>query len=95
MSGEAQGYPAGYSMFLIALLFYMYPQQKITAVMAEGDDKDEIMSALPLYADIRILTQEEEEYKLLNNRTTYYVCKDHTCLPPVNEIPTDLQANRV
>lgn len=95
MSGEAQGYPAGYSMFLIALLFYMYPQQKITAVMAEGDDKDEIMSALPLYADIRILTQEEEEYKLLNNKTTYYVCKDHTCLPPVNEIPTDLQANRV
>lgn len=116
LSGEAEHYPAGYSLFLTALLFYQNPPQKITVVMAEKDSREEIMaenndsrmeekdgrkgirsenidsrqkiiSRLPLYADIKILQKEEGEYRLLNHRTTYYVCRNFTCLPPSNQEP--------
>ena len=46
-----------------------------------------ILRMLPLYADVRILQRETEEYKAINGKTTYYVCRDHACLPPSNEIP--------
>lgn len=85
MSSEALPYPAGYSMFLTLLLLYLYPPQKITVATADTDKADEIITRLPVYADI-ILTQPSEEYPLLNNRTTYYVCKNQTCLPPVNSL---------
>lgn len=86
MSDVAEDYPAGYSMFLTALLLYTCPPQKITAVLAETDKKEDIISRLPLYADIKILKEETPEFKLLNGKTTYYVCKNYMCLPPVNEI---------
>lgn len=87
MSSEALHYPAGYSMFLISLMFYLNPPQQITVVLSDTDKADEVIPHLPLYADIKILTQSSEEYRLLNNRTTYYVCKNQTCLPPTNSIP--------
>ena len=86
LSGEAKGYPAGHSLFLIALLLYLHPPKKITAVISE-EKPENILSALPLYADVRILPDSTSEYRLLNNRTTYYVCENHTCLPPSNELP--------
>ena len=86
MSHLAEGYPAGYCMFLTALLLYDYPPQKITAILSKTDTEEEIISRVPLYADIKILKEETPEFKLLNGKTTYYVCKDHICLPPVNEI---------
>ena len=89
MSGEAQEYPAGYGMFLTALLLYENPPQKITVVPADGDNKEEIMGRLPLYAEINILSGETREYKLLNGRTTYYVCKNYTCHPPANELMSE------
>ncbi len=46
-----------------------------------------ILRMLPLYADVRILQRETEEYKAINGKTTYYVCRDHACLPPSNGIP--------
>ncbi|MGN0252325.1 MAG: thioredoxin domain-containing protein [Oliverpabstia sp.] len=85
LSGEAEGYPAGHCLFLSALLMYLHPPKKITAVMSE-EEPENILSALPLYADVRILPEPTEEYRLINNRTTYYVCDNHTCLPPSNEL---------
>lgn len=87
LSGEAKGYPAGHSMFLIAQLLYENPPEKITVVLAEGASGEEILARLPLYADVRLLKQETEEYKLKDNRTTYYICRDQTCFPPTNEEP--------
>jgi Highly conserved protein containing a thioredoxin domain len=86
LSAEAERYPAGHSMFLTALLMYDHPPMKITAVLAEGRSREEIMPRLPLYADIRILKCPTEDYQLLNEKTTYYVCRDHTCFPPTNQI---------
>lgn len=87
MSAEAEGYPAGYSMFLTALLMDLNPPEKITVVLSEEDREEKIITALPIYADIKILIQDTLEYKLINNKTTYYVCKNHTCLPPSNQTP--------
>ncbi|MCI8716817.1 MAG: thioredoxin domain-containing protein [Lachnospiraceae bacterium] len=87
MSGEAEHYPAGYAVFLTALLFYQNPPEKITVVMAENDSKEKIVSHLPFYADIKILPDEEGDYRMLNHRTTYYVCRNFTCLPPSNQEP--------
>ena len=90
LSGEAEHYPAGYSVFLTALLVYQNPPEKITVVMEENDNKEKVLSRLPFYADIKILLKEEGEYRLLNHRTTYYVCRNFTCLPPSNQEPISL-----
>lgn len=84
MSGEAGKYPVGCSMFLIALLTYLNPPEKITVVLAKEDSRDKILPRLPLYADIKFLEQAKEGYELLNNKTTYYICKNQTCFPPTN-----------
>lgn len=86
LSAEAKDYPAGHSMFLTALLLYLNPPQKVTVVLSSDDSVEKIMCSLPVYADIKILTNATPEYKLLNDRTTYYVCKDHMCFPPTNRI---------
>ena len=102
LSAEAEQYPAGYCMFLTALLMYLHPPQKIVVVPgdeltagtagnfgAETDAEDKkktVMSRLPLYADVKILDGPTKEYSLLNGRTTYYVCRDYKCLPPSNTI---------
>ena len=85
MAGESGHYPAGYSMFLIAKLFYDDPPQKITVVILKDEKPENIFSQLPLYADVSLKT-EDETHALLNGKTTYYVCKNHMCLPPANEI---------
>lgn len=87
LSGEAAAYPAGHGMFLIALLYDLYPPQKITVVMKETDSAEQIRMQMPLYADVTVLEQESAEYPLLHGSTTYYICKGHTCLPPTNQPP--------
>lgn len=86
LSGEAEHYPSGYSLFLTALLLYLHPASKITAVLAEGDNREKIICRFPLYSEIKILDKETDEYKLLNGKTTYYVCENYTCRPPVNSL---------
>lgn len=87
LSAKASSYPVGYSMFLTALLCYLQPPKKITVALSEEDSEKDIMPRLPLYADISIKKQESVEYKLLNDKTTYYVCENYTCLPPTNQAP--------
>lgn len=86
LSGEAKQYPAGHSLFLIAQLLYLYPAKKITVVLAKEDSVKQVVCQLPFWANIRILYEETEEYKLLNGKTTYYVCENYMCLPPVNAL---------
>ncbi len=86
LSGKAAQYPAGHSLFLTALLLYQNPPEKITVVIAKGDDTERVICTLPLTAVLEIHTNETEAFRLLNGQTTYYVCKNHTCYPPTNEI---------
>lgn len=86
LSKQSAHYPAGYSVFLTALLCYTNPPEQITVVLSSKDSASQILPLLPLYASLTVLEQETGGYKLLNGKTTYYVCKNHTCLPPANDL---------
>ncbi len=87
LSSQARQNPTGYGMFLTALLYYLSPPKKITVVTTKTDSREKILSALPLYADVKILTEETGQYQLKNNKTTYYICENNTCRLPTNEPP--------
>ena len=84
LSEQAADYPAGHSLFLLAKLMYENPPEHVTIVQDGKTDLSEIRMKLPLFANISIVN-ESEKYPLLNKKTTYYVCRGHMCLPPVNE----------
>ena len=35
-------------------------------------------------ADILVLSEENVSYPILNDKTTLYICREKSCLPPVN-----------
>lgn len=85
LSAQAQGYPAGHSMFLLANLIYDDPPEHITVVLKDETDLKKIKDHIPFFVNISVVF-ESKNYPLLNNRTTCYVCKNHSCLPPSNII---------
>lgn len=98
LAREAERYPAGHSMFLVALLYYLHPPMRITVVPGpscsgevaggERDCAGDIFVRLPLYAQVQILKEETEGYRRLNKKTTYFVCHGHRCLAPTNDPPS-------
>ncbi len=85
MSAKTHEYPSGNSMFLIALLLYENPMPHITIALKKPSDLTQIREKLPFMANILVVT-ENRNYPLLNNQTTFYVCKNHRCLPPTNDM---------
>lgn len=85
LSVQAQSYPAGHSMFLLAKLIYDDPPEHITVVLKDETDLKKIKDHIPFFVNISVVL-ESKNYPLLNNRTTYYVCKNHSCFPPSNII---------
>jgi len=86
LAGEASKHPVGHAMFLKALLEYERPPMKLTIVV---DDQTEISSLpliLPYNTIVVILPHPTKEYPLKNSKTTYYVCRGHSCLPPSNDL---------
>lgn len=84
LSAQAAEYPAAHSLFLLSKLLYENRPEHITIVLKDKTDLSEILERLPLLANISVVN-ESEKYSLLNNKTTYYVCRGHMCLPPANE----------
>lgn len=84
LSAKTSDYPAGHCMFLIAKLRYENPPEHIVIALKDDSELKEIKLKLPLLANV-IITPECKEYSLLNDRTTYYVCKNRACMPPSNE----------
>ncbi len=86
IASDAFDYPVGHGMYLTALLEYYEPPVKITVVRAGDTDSSDLMESLPKDAIIIHLSEPTEEYPLKNGKTTYYVCKKHSCMPPVNNL---------
>ena len=78
--------PIAHAMFLVGLLDYTNPPMKITIVLDETTDKVSLPTSVPLNSVIKVLQKPTNEFSLKNNKTTYYVCKGHTCKPPVNDL---------
>lgn len=83
MSAQARDYPAGHSMFLLAKLLYDNPPEHIVIALKNREDLEKIKERLPLLANV-IAVSHCREYPLINDRTTFYICKNHTCLAPTN-----------
>lgn len=86
MSGSAKQYPAGFSIFLTALSDYLDMPEKITVVIKEQNTEENIPCKINLGTIINVLDGPTQEYKLLNDKTTFYICRNHSCMPPVNDI---------
>ena len=86
LANEARDYPSGHAMFLIALLDYDNAPDKVTIVVKEKKDLEELKCRVPLDMVIHIVEIPAKDYPLLNDRTTFYVCKGHSCLPAMNEL---------
>lgn len=84
VSARGVEYPSGHCMFLIAKMMFDRPPEHITVSMKREDDLKELMKRLPFLANIRVVS-ESGEFPLLNGKTTYYICKDNSCLPPTNQ----------
>lgn len=84
LSAQAAEYPAAHSLFLLSKLLYENRPEHITIVLKGKTDLSEILERLPLLANVSVV-QESERYPLLNDKTTYYVCRGYMCLPPANE----------
>lgn len=86
MSAEVENYPAGYAMFLVALSDYLDLPEKITIVVKEKEKLADLSCRISLSTVISILEKPTKEYPLKDDRTTFYVCKGRSCLPPVNDL---------
>ncbi len=75
----------GTAFSLLALFMDEEPRETITVVFGDAEAED-IRDEIPIGANVRMKEQPTKEYPLLNNRTTYYVCQGHRCLPPANKL---------
>lgn len=87
MITEAAHYPSGYAMFLCALLDYVELPTKVTIVLKDKTDLEKLKGKAPLSTIVKILEEATSEYPLINEQTTYYVCKGKSCQPTTNISP--------
>ena len=71
-------------MFLCALSYYLDPPATVTVVRGE-DYCGDLPFVVSPDSMVRIIDTPSEEYRLLNGKTTFYVCEGRTCHPPVNK----------
>lgn len=84
MSSATADFPTGNSFYLLSLLMYIYPQKNIVCVLNSQTDKEKLK--FPLNSNVKVLDNPTDEYKLLNNKTTFYVCENYSCKPPTNKL---------
>lgn len=80
MAGQAEDYPMGYCFYLLALSMHISPPTHIVCASAGKHQP------FPVDAVVKLIHGGNSEYPLLNERTTYYVCKNKNCLPPTNDL---------
>jgi uncharacterized protein len=101
LAGQVKDYPAGHSFSLIAFLQALYPSKEIVCVLSENEDFKELTDYLSEHFEpntVVLMKSEKnmeelqeiadyiEDYRIINNKTTYYVCEDHNCKAPTNEL---------
>lgn len=87
LSAGARRYPVGHGFYLLALSRYLNPPEHITVVLKAKEDLQQIKGRFGLEDELTVLEQPTEAYPLLHDKMTFYVCKNHSCLPPTNERP--------
>lgn len=86
LAKAAAPYPAGHAMFLLSLLEYTTPPMKVVVVPDGQAEPRRLPLTVPPEALVTVLPGSTREYPLKNGRTTYYVCRGYSCLPPTNDL---------
>jgi len=86
MSTQAAQYPAGHSFYLLALAQHVDSPEHVTVVLKDGRTRETLKDKFRLNTVITVLERPTDDYRLLDGKTTFYVCKNRTCLPPTNDI---------
>lgn len=82
MNAQAQSYPPGYGFYLYSVL----PVQQVVCVPKKRED----LNKLRIRSDWAFRLTDDPRYPMKNGRTTFYVCRGNTCLPPVNEMDSPI-----
>ncbi|MBQ9931283.1 MAG: thioredoxin domain-containing protein [Firmicutes bacterium] len=85
LGGESNDYPTGHSMFLMVLAEHLHPPKVVTAVMKEREELKELPFVLTTDSLVKV-RRPTGDFPLKGDRTTFYVCENHSCRPPVNEL---------
>ena len=67
-----------------AISDYFNPQTMITVVLKNKEDIAKLPIIVPSESNITVLEKPTKEYMLMDDKTTYYVCHNNSCQPPVN-----------
>ena len=101
LAGQVKDYPAGHSFALVAFCQALYPSKEIVCVVSENEDYKELSDYLSEHFEpntVVLLKSEKnfekvlevadyaEDYRIINNKTTYYICENHNCYAPTNEL---------
>ncbi|WP_042275003.1 thioredoxin domain-containing protein [Faecalimicrobium dakarense] len=90
--------PTGYSFYLTALMYKIYPSKEIVCVAKNKEDVKALKDVLnEIYNPNTIVIVKDENYKkelipylsdygLKDNKTTYYICQNNSCSQPFNDI---------
>lgn len=79
MNSAASGYPSGNCFYLYAML----PTKNIVCVLKDKSD----LKKISIKSDWIFKITNDAAYPPINEKTTFYVCFEGTCLPPSNELP--------
>ena len=86
MNAQAAEVPGGHSFYLYSQLQREFPGRKITVVLSDSLERESVKRRLQGKGWVVILDDEKEGYRLKDGKTTFYVCENQACLPPVNEL---------
>lgn len=85
LSEHCGAYPAGSCFFLIALMQYLDPPEHVVCVTARPEEVRDLPLQLCPGTDL-IVCAPTAERPLLQEKTTFYLCKGRTCFPPTNDL---------
>jgi uncharacterized protein YyaL (SSP411 family) len=106
LAGQVKDYPAGHSFSLIAFLQALYPSKEIVCVISENEDCNELTDYLSEhfepntvvlvkseknFEEVREIADYIDDYRIINSKTTYYICENHSCIAPTNELNHKIQ----
>lgn len=101
LAGQVKDYPAGHSFALVAFMQQLYPTKEIVCIEKESEGHQELSDYLSSKfepntvallksdhnsAEIVKVADFIEDYRMINNKTTYYVCENHNCMAPTNDL---------
>ncbi|MBP1756187.1 MAG: hypothetical protein H6Q59_2585, partial [Firmicutes bacterium] len=101
LAGQVKDALANHSFSLIAFLSELYPSKEIVCVADEKGDYDDLTNYLATHFEPNtvVLMKTEDntpevlkaasyvaDYHRLNDKTTFYVCENHSCLAPTNSL---------